>query len=134
MEDKEKPPDPPESSLNNNKSKNVYSSSDSGPFEDYVQGNEKNLGNLHILSIAKTIFNLNLKTIIKEFCSKLNRNSPTKVVWDRIRKISGQKASLQLSMPQANVAQEILNSLAPPIFTSSNINSYNGPTSSNFLQ
>ncbi|KAG5873688.1 hypothetical protein JTB14_016856 [Gonioctena quinquepunctata] len=80
---------------------------------------------------ARKFLKIKRKNNFQEFCSKLNRNSPTEVVWDIIRKISGQKASLQLSMPQAHVAQEILNSLAPPIFTSSNINSDNGPTSSN---
>ncbi|KAG5884450.1 hypothetical protein JTB14_023193 [Gonioctena quinquepunctata] len=80
---------------------------------------------------ARKFLKIKIKNNFKEFCSKINRNSPTKVVWDIIRKISGQKASLQLSMPQANVAQEILNSLAPRIFTNSNINSNNGPTSSN---
>lgn len=48
-----------------NKIKKLYSEHDFGPFEVYIQSKEKNVGNFHILSIAKEIFNLKLNDIIK---------------------------------------------------------------------
>lgn len=80
------PPKPPDKNIliNNNPNTstnirkeyeiNLYNSTDKGPFEIYIQSKTKNIGNYHMLGIAKEIFNLKLKEI-----NKINKKGKNRI-------------------------------------------------------
>ncbi|KAG5861296.1 hypothetical protein JTB14_007907 [Gonioctena quinquepunctata] len=54
--------DPPDKFI---RQENLYQYTDSGPFEIYIQCNNKNIGNYHILGIAKTVLDMKLTDVKK---------------------------------------------------------------------
>lgn len=65
------PPDPPDENKtvevdkNDTKTVILYKNTDKPPYEVYIQNENKNLGNFHLLSIAREIFNLKLEDIVR---------------------------------------------------------------------
>ncbi|KAG5892039.1 hypothetical protein JTB14_029669 [Gonioctena quinquepunctata] len=52
--------DPPDKFI---RQENVYQYTDLGPFEIYIQCNNKNIGNYHISGIAKTVSDMKLTDV-----------------------------------------------------------------------
>lgn len=59
-----KPPDPPDKKPNEKKTDHFYKETDNPPYEVYIQSKNNNIGNYHLLSIAKEIFSLNLTDVV----------------------------------------------------------------------
>ncbi|XP_072401656.1 uncharacterized protein [Diabrotica undecimpunctata] len=65
-------------------------------------------------AIARRFLKEKRKNNFRKFAEGLNRNSSIKTIWDKVRKIAGYGNSPINSLPDPNMAQEILNCLAPP--------------------
>ncbi|XP_072403243.1 uncharacterized protein [Diabrotica undecimpunctata] len=74
--------------------------------ENYIEAKK-------FIAKARKFLKLKRKISFRSFCSKLNRNTPLKDIWNKINKVSGSRLSLLSQLPPEEIAQEILTFLSP---------------------